>query len=78
MFLKISKNSQESNFARVSFLLKLRADACEFIKKEALAQVFSGEFFKDIFFIEHLRWLVFFYFDSAEMTALIFLKATGL
>ena len=31
-----------------------------FIKKEALAQVFSGEFceiFKDTFFIEHLQWL---------------------
>ena len=32
-----------------------------FIKKEALAQVFSCEFcetFKNIFFIEHLRWLL--------------------
>ena len=31
-----------------------------FIKKEALAQVFSGEFceiFNDTFFIEHLQWL---------------------
>ena len=32
--------------------------ACNFIKKETLAQVFSCEFreiFKNIFFIEHLR-----------------------
>ena len=33
-------------------------EACNFIKKETLAQVFSCEFweiFKNIFFIEHLR-----------------------
>ena len=33
---------QESNCARVSFLMKLQA--CNFIKKENLAQVFSREF----------------------------------
>ena len=38
MFLKISQNSQESTFARVSFLTKLQ------FKKETLAQLFSCEF----------------------------------
>ena len=36
--------------------------ACNFIKKEALAQVFSCEFCEisknTFFFIEHLRWLL--------------------
>ena len=38
LFLKIS------HCARVSFLIKLQALACNFIKKETLAQVFSCEF----------------------------------
>ena len=42
VFLKISQNSQQNTCARVSFLIKLRA--CNFIKKETLAQVFSSEF----------------------------------
>ena len=45
----------------VSFLIKLLALGCNFIKKETLAQVFSCEFceiFKNTFFIEHLRWLL--------------------
>ena len=44
MFLKVSQNSQKNACARVS---------CNFIKKEALAQVFSCEFcetFKNKFF----------------------------
>ena len=44
MFLEISPNSMENTYARVS-------------KKEALAQVFSCEFFeisKNTFFTEHL------------------------
>ena len=48
-FLKISQNSQENTCDRV------------FIKKEALAQVFSCEsrgIFKNTFFIEHLGWLL--------------------
>ena len=52
MFLEISPNSQENTSARVSFLIKLQV-ACNFIKKEALALVFSCEFckiFKNIFF----------------------------
>ena len=38
VFLKISQNSQENPCARVSLLIKLQL-ACNFIKKEALAQV---------------------------------------
>ena len=41
VFLEISQNSQEKVCARISFLIKLQAEACNFIKKEALAQVFS-------------------------------------
>ena len=47
-----SGNSQENNCARVSFLIKLHALACNFIKKETLTQVFSCEFcetFKNTF-----------------------------
>ena len=44
MFLEIPQNSQENTCARVSFLIKLQASACNFIKKEALTQVFSCEF----------------------------------
>ena len=54
LFLKISQNSQEKTCARVSFLIRLQVEACNFIKKETLAQVFSREFceiFKDIFFL---------------------------
>ena len=54
MFLEILQNSQENACARVSFN-KVRA--CNFIKKEALAQVFSCEFCeisKNTFFTEHL------------------------
>ena len=44
VFLEISQNSQENSCIRVSFLIKLQAEACNFIKKETLAQVFSCEF----------------------------------
>ena len=48
VFLEISQNSQENTCARVSFLIKLQAQAqpCNFTKKETLAQVFSCEFFE--------------------------------
>ena len=42
------------------FLIKLQVSACNFIKKEAVAQVFSSGFYeitKNTFFSEHLRWL---------------------
>ena len=44
VFLEISQNSEENNCARVSFLIKLQAEACIFIKNETLSQVFSREF----------------------------------
>ena len=44
VFLEISQNSQENTRARVSFLIRLHEEACNFIKKETLAQVFSCEF----------------------------------
>ena len=46
VFLEISENPQESTCARVTFLIKLQALACAFIKKETLAQLFSCEFFE--------------------------------
>ena len=48
VFLKTLQNSQENTCARVSFLIKLQAEACNcnFIKIETLAQVFSYEFFE--------------------------------
>ena len=69
---EISQNSQENTCARVSFLIKLQARraseaqrlrvsealrACNFIKKETLAQVFSCEFCeisKNTIFTEYL------------------------
>ena len=44
VFLKISQNLLENTCVRVSFLVKLQAEACNFIKYETLAQVFSCEF----------------------------------
>ena len=41
VFLEISQNSQENTCARASIL---RPEACNFIKIEALAPVFSCEF----------------------------------
>ena len=61
VFLKSSQNSQENTCARVCFLIKLQASACNFIKKETPPQVFSCEFcevFRNIFFTEHLRRLL--------------------
>ena len=44
MFWEISQNSQENTCARLSFLIKLQA--CNLIKKETVAQVFSFEFWE--------------------------------
>ena len=52
VFLEISQNSQKNTCARVSFLIKLQTEACNFIKKATLGQVFSLEFceiFKNTF-----------------------------
>ena len=62
VFLKISQNSQENTCAS-SFLIKLQTSG-NFIKKEALVQVFPDEFceiFMNTFFIEHIQWLLFEY-----------------
>ena len=58
MFLEISENSQENTCARASLFIKLQAEACNFITKETLAQVFSCDFSeisKNTFFTEHIR-----------------------
>ena len=44
VILEVPQNLQESTCARFSFLIKLQASACNFIKKEALEQVFFCEF----------------------------------
>ena len=59
--LEISQNSQENTGVRDSFLIKLKIEACDFIKIESPAQVFSCEFCEiseNIFFTEHLQWLL--------------------
>ena len=56
MLLEISQNSQENTYARDSFLIKLQASSCNFIKKESLALVFSCEFCeisKNTFFLQN-------------------------
>ena len=58
VFLKMSQNSLESTCARVSFLIKLQSWACNFIKKETLAQAFSCKFCEismNALYTEHLR-----------------------
>ena len=54
----ISSSIEVSRWAKYQILgLSLRSEACNFIKKETLAQVFSFEFyeiFKNTFFTEHL------------------------
>ena len=56
--LEFSQNSQEKTCTRVIFLNEVAGlQACNFIKKETVAQVFSCEFceiFKNTFFTEHL------------------------
>ena len=52
------QNLQEKTCVRVSFLIKLQAQASNFIKKETLEEVFCCEFCinsKKTFFTEHLR-----------------------
>ena len=44
-----------------NFLISFQPQACNFVKKETLAQVFSCEFCeicKNLFFIEQLWWLL--------------------
>ena len=52
----MSQNSQENTCVRV-FFNKVTCSACNFIKKETLAKVFSCDIFKNFkntFFTEHL------------------------
>ena len=44
VFLEIPQNTQENTCARISFLIELQAQACNFIKRETLSQVFFCEF----------------------------------
>ena len=46
VFFKILRNLQEITCVRVSSFNKVAGAACNFTKKETLAQVFSCEFFK--------------------------------
>ena len=44
VFLEILQNLQKNTCVKVSFLITLQVSACNFIKKETLAQVFSRKF----------------------------------
>ena len=60
VFLEILQNSQETPVPRISFLIKSQPEACNFIKKETLAQVFLvnfANFLKTPFLTEHIQWL---------------------
>ena len=57
VFLIILQNTQKNTCAGVSFLIKLLAEASNFINIETLTKVFSCELceiFKNTFFTEHL------------------------
>ena len=61
MFLENSQNSQENTCARDSFLTKLQASECKFIKKGLWDRRFLVNFAKFLttpFLTEHLRWLL--------------------
>ena len=46
VFLELSQNSQEKQLCQCLFFNKVAGLACNFIKKETLAQVFSCEFWE--------------------------------
>ena len=46
VILEIPQNSQEQNCARASFLIKLQASACNFIKKSQWHRCFPVNFAK--------------------------------
>ena len=57
VFIEILQNSQESTYARVSFLIKLQVLSLQFTKEETLTQVFTVNFAKFLgtpFLTEHL------------------------
>ena len=58
VFLKIRQILQQNTCAIVFYVIKLQASAFNFIKEEALVQVFFYDFcknFKNTFFTEQLR-----------------------
>ena len=65
VFLKILQNSNENISARVSFLIKLKTETSNIVKKEAVAPVFSRKFceiFKNTYYyrttsVASLQWL---------------------
>ena len=76
------QNSQENTFARAYLLIKMKVEACNFIKKGTLAQLFSCEFCeisKSTFFIEHLQETAFvmLFFNKFQCLFLVFLKMLG-
>ena len=61
VFLKISKNSQESTCVRVSFLIKLLFSPAILLKRRLWHTCFPVNFVKFLrtpFFIEHLWWML--------------------
>ena len=57
VFLKIPQILQQNTCAIVFYVIKLQASACNFMKEEALVQVFFCDFckiFKNAFFTELL------------------------
>ena len=61
VFLEISQNNifhRKIISEPESLLFKLQTLACNFIKKETLAQVFFAKFLRTFFLTEHLRWLL--------------------
>ena len=57
VFVKISQNSWQNTFVRVSFLI---SQACNFIKKRLWYRCFPinlAKFLRTPFYIEHFRWL---------------------
>ena len=72
------QNLQENTCARVSFLIKLQAEACNFIKKETLARCFPVNFAKFLrtpFPTEQLRWLLLYStINIIKLTVMLTLK----
>ena len=48
VFLEILENSQENICAKVIFLIKLQAKACNFVEKDTLPQALSCQFCENV------------------------------
>ena len=59
VFLQISQNPQENTCARVSFLIKLKAEACNFVKKETLRTSFLQNTFRKLLIVFRSSWVIF-------------------